>query len=1395
MSSTAVHPPPPPILFGQPPSSSPSFSSPQSPVESQHHTQPQMASSPPPPLTAEDVDMSASTTLPAAGQRHDREDAVMQDGLIDGVQPEATNTTNHNQANNVAIEVAAVAADEDAMDTTSDDAQGIVLPNGSADPPAPAVTPASPNDANQAEGNNENAINVTANIPNDAPPEPPVPADLQPPPPPPPVENAPTDTDSSDDDGGQPWHPIAEDTSAPDDDELREIEAGTERSGLDHEYWEKKAFVPLEDPEYTPAESGRITWLIDNYNGTREKPNRDLVMKSEPVTIGGHQWRIKFYPKGNDSDYLSVYVECLSVEGKRKKEDAAEASDAKNEDVAESKVEDGPSSEPVEFQHTPLPLLGSKSIPKRKSVAAQVSVVLYNPSEPRVNYSRTCLHRFCTSSPDWGWTRFCGPHYDISHRIRGHRQALLRDDKLAFTGYIRIVEDETNCLWEHPSGDNVWDSFAMTGLQSVALRDNGGSPDGNVVSAVTSWLLFKPFRQFLYRFEVLDSEKEPFSRPKPLIGAFQKVLYQLRTEVQPGAGPVDLGDIFEALDWYGPPEPLHKFDVVQVWEYIRTKLEDELLETPHVDILDNLYGPKRDYTKGVPSYRVPVVSVGSMQEAVNQSPDFLKPGTTLPQLLTIELERQVFDPASHSYVKVLNKVTLDDHINVRGIAYTLYGFVVHKQNLQSCIYQPILRPEGPDSKWYNYTDSREGNKVVGLTHRQAVTAHEGKEAKTRVTGNDSVAYIAMYVRDDVAQPAFTSRPESEQWEVPEWITRELERQKASEQPPPIPIPTEDPGAPQEKDENKTNEKTDEEIGDVEERQFHIVDSAVFLQHEGPGYFDAFDERWQSNMSGLTASIALKATDGCQDIREKIAAAFKDVKDIRDPRQVKFWFVDTYQGSFASPHLLSTGKIEYSSGSYNRYATDLKDWKLQNSSGDWGCRRLWVHVIPFADLPEPPKDPEPEAGPEVASGTSSEQIQHAESAPAVDVPVHDDIAAPVPEVTQPLAAEDTPMSEPDEPELEPQHASSPPADAEPPSPPTNAPEGDDTNMVEVDASMPPDPPVVDVVIPNNTGDDTEMGGTQDSASLPPPPTDLPVPPPGDAQERPRTPPPAEAPRPRTPEPPPDEIYFFLKYFNAEKQILEPKGSFIVLKSARLDSTVQKLLELPDTKFDWWEEEDLVHAHALRRNKSFASNDLHNAAVIIYAPPLTDEQKNALADRAAFADFQQFLQFRANARNFPARMNGHFTFNYFSSQYYKGVYVNGHRHGHGLRIYHSGATYSGSFRLGQRHGHGLYTFQNGDTYDGEWVANQQHGTGTFVEATTGNTYTGGWRNDKKFGEGVTHWKSAQETERLCRICWEEPAEAAFYDCGHVVACVGCARQVESCPVCRRRVLSAMKLYYVV
>lgn len=1246
---------------------------------------------------------------------------------------------------------------------------------------------------------------------------PPALLNIQPPPPPPPVDPVRSDSDSSDDDDGvPPWHQLQEDWSSPDEDELKYIQERGEHSALDHEYWEKEAFKPLEDPEYTAGETGRIHWTIDAYNGTREKPNHEIVMKSDVVRIGGHDWQIKFYPKGNDSDYLSVYLECLSVmdpkdkndeeaDGDTPAQDASELGDGDNTGDASTLAGRAPNgtdkvlAEPgafaseqqhgkagptpnkaaaplprVEYQHAPIPLLGSKKMPKRNSVAAQISVVLYNPTEPRVNYSRNALHRFCSGSPDWGWTRFHGPYFEICRRMHGQRMALLREDKLAFTAYIRVIKDDTGCLWEHPIRENPWDSFAMTGLQGLALGEDASAPGGNMISAVASWMLFKPFRKLLYSIDVADPNEQPLVRPRPLVAAFQQVLYMLRTQVDPGAGPVGLDDILDVLDWYGIHEGLSKLDVVETWEVLRLKLEEELQNTPHLDTLQAICGTKRDHSSGVPSYRVSVVGVESMQKAVDSSNGFTLSGQQLPELLTIELERHAFDGAkTRSHIKLLNKVTLNDHITVSGTSYTLYGFVVHKQTLQSYVYQPILRPEGPGSRWYSYSDSKDENQVRCLPKRLAVDAHEGRPGTDQVVGNDPVAYVAMYVRDDIAPSTFVPEAEAEQWDVPEWIKLDIENRKTPRAHTPIPTLPLDHVVP----EGAKAAAADTAAKPSKTLGFQIIDSRAFLKHEGPGLLDTFDHKWADANSEFIHTVFLSSRDGCKEIRAKL----KDVlTSVKDERQIKFWFMDPM------PNLLGTGKIEYSAGSYDRY-TDTKEWTLEESPVAY--RRLWVHVIDYEKLPELPKQvngvsevPTPDfpssAHQESQGDVESLQVNgnisgHPSTSPLVQVPAR---------------AEDTPMSEPEEPAAV-QHDHSRPPMTQPETPlPTEVIQAGDAAMIEVEATPATDPPAVDVYIPSVIPGDTEMGGTQEQMPPPPPPpVDLPT-------EPVQPPPPVRTP---SPEPPADEIYFFLKFWNPEKQALESRGSHITLKSQRVDETVVALLGLPaeeKKKLEMWEEVDISTTRTLKHRRTFTQLDLHNTSILIAGMPVTAEQKSTLADRAAFADPQAYMKFRAFARNFPHKLHGHFTYNYFSGEYYKGEIVNGYRHGHGTLIYHSGAIYNGSFRLNQRHGHGLYTFQNGDTYDGDWVDDQQHGTGTYVEATSGNTYVGGWQNNKKFGEGVTHWKNAQEAERLCRICWDGEAEAAFYDCGHVVACLTCAREVQNCPVCRKRVLSAMKLYYV-
>jgi hypothetical protein len=353
---------------------------------------------------------------------------------------------------------------------------------------------------------------------------------------------------------------------------------------------------------------------------------------------------------------------------------------------------------------------------------------------------------------------------------------------------------------------------------------------------------------------------------------------------------------------------------------------------------------------------------------------------------------------------------------------------------------------------------------------------------------------------------------------------------------------------------------------------------------------------------------------------------------------------------------------------------------------------------------------------------------------------------------------------------------PPGPSVPP-PPVNL--GEDTLMSEAEDDL----PVTVLAVPQNSAMErlAAIMGTDElngNLSVPPPPPGM------DANPL----------APAPPGPARGEIYFFVKKFDPAVQKLIPMGSFIVKRSSRVDHTVHKILNIPkEASISMYEEQTIAFASPLRRRKTFDDLSLPNGSIIIVQQG-TPNDIAELTARAAFPDPAAYLANLAEDRKFPHRREGVYMLDYFGSEHYRGQ-VRAHMpHGEGTKIYFNGDAYTGAFQLGKRHGKGQMVFANGDSYIGSWERDQTHGDGVYTEAATKNTYSGGWKEGKRYGEGVTHWKLAQEAERLCRICWEESAEAAFYDCGHVVACMNCARRVDQCPVCRKRVLSALKLYYV-
>lgn len=510
------------------------------------------------------------------------------------------------------------------------------------------------------------------------------------------------------------WQAIEEDRSAPCEDELAYIASKGEHSALDYAYWEKKTFFDLDDPEIFPVASGRIDWLVEPFNGTRENPNKEYVMRSPIVHVGGYDWRIKFYPKGNQSDYLSVYLECVTMQ---------------SEEFNEFQ----------EFLQPPLPFLDSREkLKKRASEAVQLGVVMYNPSEPRVYEYQCDAHQFTKKSPDYGWTRFT--HYsrrEFSYRMHGQRQAILRDDKLAFSAYIRIVNDPTDCMWAHGL-DCYHDSIALTGIRPFSTL----TP---MFAAKIPLLHFAPFRKFIYKCQ--DGK---------MVFWLQCLLWKMlsRTRSQNYGNPIR-STACDAVAWL-------------------RKITFDLRDTTDAKAVIDLFGtfdPEQGAAIG--SNKLKTKNQSSVQAAVDAHPTPI----ATPALLTLELEREEFDRESRKWNKITNKVEMQNRIIVAGKPYILYAFSTHCGDLTSNKFNIYVRPKGPETLWYAYTD---GN-VNGLTHKQAVDAHCGfseptsplKESRHssprhrrfyRFEEWNEVAHVVYYVRDD-HRNFLVDSPAAESWEV------------------------------------------------------------------------------------------------------------------------------------------------------------------------------------------------------------------------------------------------------------------------------------------------------------------------------------------------------------------------------------------------------------------------------------------------------------------------------------------------------------------------------------------------------------------------------------------------------------------------------------------------------
>lgn len=1144
--------------------------------------------------------------------------------------------------------------------------------------------------------------------------------------------------ESSDEEERPYWAEFAEDTSGPDERELEFIEReATEVDARDHAHWEAMTYEALEDPEYIPLESGRITWTATPINGTPGNPNRDKIMRSPSVLIGGLYWNIKYYPRGNDgTEHMSVYIECSPTPPETSDLEGGSDTSPTGEtvapvssvphDTADTATISQPGSEasvaPSQIQEVEGTdsEAGSDSNSERWEAAAQVSCVVYNPNEARVNVFRKSNHQFNPGDADWGWTRFHGPWESIHLRQRNDRQALLRNDTLAFCAYIRVVKDDTKNLWWHaPKKGPGWESYEKIGVKSLATRS---SRDSNIVAALSCWLNLKPVVNLIKGMKIPDFRKEPTQRMRPLSDALQQLIeYMFEDSEDTSRNAMAITTAW--MDWYITETDPPRFDlpdVVAVWECLRRLLNYEasgkgdmasaqdcfqdilLLKQPDPWKTESPISSSVDSKESNPTVSPPPKEPRSVQETIDlaaTSNNFRRWETyagnspeshDLPAVLQVELHRQQYNTTARRWDRLTHRIELNENItytssrNQKSCDYTLFGMVVHSGCLESRDFYTVLRPQGPGTRWIRYSGGH--LHTCCLTKTQAVTAHEGEGESE--TGNAAVAYVVIYVRTDAISDILI---------------------------PPFSPPLNPPLEPSHK--NQSDDKKAEDSIPV-----RVFGSTLFDLHNGRGLPDL----WLSKPtveSGNLQDLEFPKSTTLTEVTEYFENGLLVSKDQLDSRPVicRWWYLDT---SLSSPRGLP------------RFHPISDDKTLAIAARTYGGVRLWLHVYQ-AELSTDNTDV-PMAQDEASTETQPPEASADEFGDAVmtqDLPVE----AATGDVVEGM--------------------------------PTQTHDAADASASQAPLSPPVDAPVPTSEEPSNGGNDTEDAVMDEAQDTPVPPN-----------------PPSSIPTARFV----NTIYILVKIFDSQKQTLRAVGSQVVPKESGIHHEVTQLLGSED-QFDIYHEHSrsLSDNDRIRSSRSFVDYDFRDGSVFIaHRKPTTEEIQNLISqgkppNPPSFFDYLRY-------NDDPGYLVSHDVNNSFGSEYTSASISNGFIHGPGTVIYMNGDAYIGNWTANQRSGHGTMAYASGDTYTGSFAHNEREGQGKMVYASTNNVYEGGWKAGRRHGKGVMHFEVADEELAMCRICYESEMDALLYDCGHVVACEECARQLELCPVCRKGVRGVCRIW---
>ncbi|KAJ6846627.1 ubiquitin carboxyl-terminal hydrolase 12-like [Iris pallida] len=484
---------------------------------------------------------------------------------------------------------------------------------------------------------------------------------------------------------------------------------------------------PQPDPQPAheePPTMSRFTWTIEHFSHLHPKKHY-----SEVFTVGGYKWRVLIFPKGNNVDHLSMYL-----------------------DVADS-----------------------GSLPYGWSRYAQFSLSVVNQIYSKFTIRKETQHQFNVRESDWGFTSFM-PLCDLYDRSRGYivNDTCIVEAEVA----VKRVADYWN-----------YDSKKETGC--VGLKNQGATCYMN--SLLQTLYHIPYFRKAVYHMPTTENDMPSGSIPLALQSLFYRLQYSdssVATKELTKSFGWDAYDSFMQHDVQelnrvlcekledkmkgtvveGTIQHLFEGHHMNYIECINVDYKSTRKESFY-DLQLDVKGCRDVYASFDKYCEVERLEGDNKYHAEQHGLQDAKKGvlfTDLPPVLQLQLKRFEYDFMRDTMVKINDRyefpVQLDlDRENGKYLSpdadrtirnlYTLHSVLVHSGGVHGGHYYAFIRPTLSD-QWYKYDDER----VTKEDAKRASEEQYGGEEELPQTNPGynntpfkftkySNAYMLVYIRE------------------------------------------------------------------------------------------------------------------------------------------------------------------------------------------------------------------------------------------------------------------------------------------------------------------------------------------------------------------------------------------------------------------------------------------------------------------------------------------------------------------------------------------------------------------------------------------------------------------------------------------------------------------------